>query len=138
MKIYQLQKQACRIILNYDIYDMAESMNKIKVLTIYERIFLRKAKFMFKVFIQEAPLYIRDMFEPTILNNESRISRSSSNNNFVTPKPNKELFKDDNLSHQTILYYSNVLFLQNHSQIHSIVCNKSHSYVISFLFCFFC
>ena len=73
---------------------MAESMNKIKILTIYERIFLRKAKFMFKVFIKEAPLYIRDMFEPTILNNESRILRSSSNNNFVTPKPNKELFKD--------------------------------------------
>ena len=94
MKIYRLQKQACRIILNYDIYDMAESMNKIKILTIYERIFLRKAKFMFKVFIQEAPLYIRDMFELTILNNESHILRSSSNNIFVTPKPNKELFKD--------------------------------------------
>ena len=73
---------------------MAKSMNKIKILTINERIFLRKAKFMFKVFIQKAPLYIRDLFEPTILNNESRILRSSSNNNFVTPKPNKELFKD--------------------------------------------
>ena len=67
MKIYRLQKQACRIILNYDIYDMVESMNKIKILTIYERIFLRRAKFMFKVFIQKAPLYIRDMFELTIL-----------------------------------------------------------------------
>ena len=29
-----------------DIFDMAESMNKIKILTIYERTFLRKAKFM--------------------------------------------------------------------------------------------
>ena len=49
---------------------------------------------MFKVFIQEATSYIRDMFEPTILNNKSRILRSSANNNFVTQKPNKELFKD--------------------------------------------
>ena len=75
MKIYRLQNRACRIILNYDIYDMDESMNKIKILTIYERVFLRKAKFMFKEFIQKAPSYIRDMFEPTILNNESRILR---------------------------------------------------------------
>ena len=94
MKIYRLHKRACKIILNYDIYGMAESMNKMKVLTIYERIFQRKAKFMFKVFIQEAPLYIRDMFEATILNNESCILRSSSNNNFVTPKPNTELLND--------------------------------------------
>ena len=94
MKIYRLHKRTCRIILAYDIHDMAESMNKIKILTSIERIFLRKAKIMFKVFIQEAPLYIRDMFEPIMLSNESHILRCSSNNNFVTPKPNKELFKD--------------------------------------------
>ncbi|MCG8113419.1 MAG: reverse transcriptase domain-containing protein [Candidatus Thiodiazotropha taylori] len=93
LKIYRLQKRACRIILNYEIEDMVSSLNTIKILTIYERIFLRKAKFMFKVFIQEAPLYIRNMFEPTVLNNDARVLRSSSNNNFVIPKPNKELFK---------------------------------------------
>ena len=93
MKIYRLQKRACRSILNYEIDSMVDSLNKLKVLTIYERIFLRKAKFMFKVFIQEAPLYICDMFEPTVVNNEARILRSTSSNNFVIPKPNKELFK---------------------------------------------
>lgn len=93
LRLYRLQKRACRIILNYEIDNMVNSFYKIKVLTIYERIFLRKAKFMFKVFIQETPLYIRNMFEPTVINNEARILRSSSINNFVIPKPNKELFK---------------------------------------------
>ena len=93
MRIYRLQKRACRCILNYEIDSMVYSLNKLKVLTIYERIFLRKAKFMFKVFIQEAPLYICDMFEPTVVNNEASILRSTSSNNFVITKPNKELFK---------------------------------------------
>lgn len=93
LKIYRLQKRACRIILNYEIDDMTENLNKLRILTIYERIFLRKAKFMFKVYVQEAPIYIQNMFEPTILNNNSRILRSSSSNNFTIPKPNKELFK---------------------------------------------
>ena len=53
------QDLACRIILNYDIREMAESMNKIKILTIYERIFLRKAKFMFKVLFKK----LRYIFE---------------------------------------------------------------------------
>ena len=66
---------------------MAESMNKIKnPYNLWAH--FPKAKFMFEVSIQEAPLYIRDMLEPTILNNESHNLRSSSNNNFVTPKPN--------------------------------------------------
>ena len=79
-RIYRLQKRACRSILNYEIDSMVDSLNKIKVLSIYERIFLRKATFMFKVFIQEAPLYICDMFEPTVVNNEARILRSTSSN----------------------------------------------------------
>ena len=93
LKIYRLQKRACRIILNYEIDDMTENLNKLRILTIYERIFLRKAKFMFKVYVQEAPIYNQNMFEPTILNNNSRILRSSSSNNFTIPKHNKELFK---------------------------------------------
>ena len=92
-RIYRFQKRACRSILNFEMNNMMDNLNKLKVLTIYERIFLRKAKFMFKVFIQEAHIYICDMFEPTVVNNEARILKSTSSNNFVIPKPNKELFK---------------------------------------------
>ena len=93
LKIYRLQKRACRIILNYEIDDMTKNLNKLRILTIYERIFLKKAKFMFNVYVQDAPIYIQNMFEPTILNNNSLFLRSSSSNNFTIQKPNKELFK---------------------------------------------
>ena len=109
MRLYRLQKRACGCILNYEIDSMVDSLNKIKVLTIYERIFLRKAKFMFKVFIQESPSYICDMFEPTVvsnqLNNEARILRSTLSNNFVIPESNKELLKH-NMSYSGTLIWS--------------------------------
>ena len=43
------QKRACRIILDYNCANVYQSMNDLKIMTISERIFFRKAKFMFKV-----------------------------------------------------------------------------------------
>ena len=40
----------CKIILNYNYDDIASSMNDLKIMNIYERIFMRKAKFMFKIY----------------------------------------------------------------------------------------
>lgn len=57
LKTYDLKK-ACRIIFNYYVLYMAESMKKPKMLTIYERIFRKKLKFIFKVFMQEASISI--------------------------------------------------------------------------------
>ena len=54
------------------------------------------------MFIQEAPLYICDMFETTIVNNEARILRSTSSNNFIISKPNEELFKQSMLYSSTL------------------------------------
>ena len=48
-QIYRLQKRAVKIIVNYQYDNIANSMDELKILNIYERIFLRKAKFMFKV-----------------------------------------------------------------------------------------
>ena len=48
-RIYKLQKRAVKIIINYQYDNIANSMDELKILNIYERIFLRKAKFMFKV-----------------------------------------------------------------------------------------
>ena len=53
LKIYRVQKWACRIILNYVSDDVTENLNDLRILTtcIYEHIFLRKLKFMFKVYV---------------------------------------------------------------------------------------
>ena len=48
-KILKLQKQACRVILNYNVENSQEAMRSLKIQSVYDRMFLRKAKFMFKV-----------------------------------------------------------------------------------------
>ena len=49
MKIFRLQKRACRIILNYHVEDSHAALSSLKILSVYDRLLLRKAKFMFKV-----------------------------------------------------------------------------------------
>ena len=47
-RIYRLQKRVCKIILDYQYDNITDSMEEFKILNIYERIYLKKAKFMFK------------------------------------------------------------------------------------------
>ena len=47
---FRLQKRACRVILDYNVEDSNEAMQSLKILSVYDRLFLRKAKFMFKVY----------------------------------------------------------------------------------------
>ena len=61
-RIHRLQKRAVKIILDYEYSDIACSMNDLKILNIYERIFLRKAKFMYKISKSITPSYINAMF----------------------------------------------------------------------------
>ena len=48
--IFRLQKCACRVILDYNIESINEAMATLGIMSIYDRIFLRKAKVMFKVY----------------------------------------------------------------------------------------
>ena len=48
-RIFPLQKRACKIILDYNVVNVVESMEDLKILTVYDRLYLRKAKFMHKV-----------------------------------------------------------------------------------------
>ena len=96
MQIERLQKRACRIILDYNCDNVYQSMNDLKIMTISERIFFRKAKFMFKVSKGITPEYINVMFTKRQDNrnaNDSLVLRSVTSDNFVLPKPNTELFK---------------------------------------------
>ena len=64
-------------------------MEELKILNVYERIFLKKAKFMFKISQSLTPEYINE--RP--LNNTLQSHRSSKTINYVLPRPRKELFK---------------------------------------------
>lgn len=98
MQIERLQKRACRIILDYNVSDVYQSLNDLKIMTISERVFFRKAKFMFKVSKEITPNYINSMFtKRPHLNpngNESYSLRSVSAENYILPKPSTELYKN--------------------------------------------
>ena len=92
-RIYRLQKRACKIILDYQYENIAISMEELKILHIYERIYLKKAKIMYKISFSLTPQYINEMFHLRPLNDTLQSLRSSGTINYVLPKPNKELFK---------------------------------------------
>ena len=52
-RIFRLQKRACKIILDYHVENIYQSMEDLKILTVFEILFLRKSKFMFKVIDQK-------------------------------------------------------------------------------------
>ena len=87
-RIYRLQKWAVKIILDYEYNNgIACSMDELKILNIYERVFLRKAKFMFKILKSITPSYINAMFTLRPINETFLSFRSVNTSNFQTPRP---------------------------------------------------
>ena len=103
-RIYRLQKRAVKIIVNYQYDNIANSMDELKILNIYERIFLRKAKFMFKVSKSVLPSYVNQMFSFRPFNETLQSLRSTGALDFNTPKPKKEIFK------QSLIYSGPVIW----------------------------
>ena len=91
-RIFRLQKRACKIILDYNVENVLESMEELKILSIYDRLYLRKAKFMYKISNNECPPYINELFHEPILHENVPTLRSSSTHSFITPRPYKEIF----------------------------------------------
>ena len=58
MKIFRLQKCACWVILDYNVEDSNEAIQSLKILSVYDCLFLRKAILMFKVYNGITPSYI--------------------------------------------------------------------------------
>ena len=93
LKIFKLQKRACKVILDFNVNDINEAMKSLKIMSIYERLYLRKAKFMFKIYNHVAPTYISENFTLTNNANTSINLRSASAGCFIPPKPRTEYFK---------------------------------------------
>ena len=70
-----------------------ESMESLKILTIYGRLFLWKAKFMYKVSNSLTPVDINNLFNQRSHSETVPVLRSITSNNYIPPKPNKEVFK---------------------------------------------
>ena len=95
LKIFKLQKRACRVILDYNVDDIHEAMKTLKIMSIYDRLYIRKAKFMYKVANNITPTYITENFTPRNNDvNTTILLRSSTAGCFVPPKPRTEYFKN--------------------------------------------
>ena len=115
MKNFKLQKRACRVILDYNVEDSNEAMQSLKILSVYDRLFLTKAKFIFKVYHDLTPTYISENY---VQGNEMEMSiqlRSSAAGCFVPPRPKRECF---NQSMRYSVLYGTVyqLMLKGHRQ----------------------
>ena len=62
MKMHKMKKHACKVILDYNVDDSNEAMNYLNIMSIYDRLYLRKPKFMFKVYHNLVPTYIFEKF----------------------------------------------------------------------------
>ena len=71
-------------------------MSYLKILSVYDCLFLRKAKFMFKVFNDITPAYISENFTRgnAVSNNNSTILGSSTSGCFIPPKSRTECFRN--------------------------------------------
>ena len=66
-----MQKRACRVILDYNVDDSLEAFHSLKILSVYDHLFLCKAKFIYKVYHGLTPQYISENF---VLRNEMDMS----------------------------------------------------------------
>ena len=96
-KIEKLQRRACKLILGNDYTSLDTARKQLNILSFEETIFIHKAKVMYKIAHNTAPIYVTDLFQ--MRSNESNLNdsrlnlRSTSNKNFLIPKPKTNFLK---------------------------------------------
>ena len=66
-------------------------MQDLKILNVFDRLYLRKAKFMYMVSRGETPQNVNELFQQRPQNENEPQLRSTSGLIFVPPRPNKEI-----------------------------------------------
>ena len=94
-------------------------MDKLKILNIYERVFLRKAKFMFKISKSITPSYINAMFTLRPINETLLSLRSVNTSNFQTPRPQNEIFKQSLICSGPVIWNNLPNWLKNSESVDS-------------------
>ena len=84
-KINKLQRRACKLILAQEYDGLENSLKRLNILSFDQSIFLNKAKIMYKVFNNLAPIYLQELFHmrDVTLNNTASNLRSVAQNNYT-------------------------------------------------------
>ena len=61
-RITKLQRRACKLILSQDYTDIQEALKRLNILSFDQVIFLNKAKLMYNVYNDIAPVYLHEFF----------------------------------------------------------------------------
>ena len=57
-RISKLQRRACKLILSHEYTGLQESLERLDILSFDQSVFLNKAKIMYKVYNNLAPIYL--------------------------------------------------------------------------------
>ena len=122
-KIEKLQRRACKLIQGNDYTTLDAARKELNILSFEETIFIHKAKVMYKIANNVALIYLTDLFQMrgngSDLNSSQLNLRSTSNKNFLIPKPKISLFKSS-LSYSGALVWNSIpLRIKNSSTLES-------------------
>ena len=76
-KIKKLQRRACKLILGKDYTTLDAARKELHILSFDETVFLHKAKTMYKIANNAAPIYLTDFFQ--LRSNETNLNYSQLN-----------------------------------------------------------
>ena len=94
-KITKLQRRVCKLILSEDYTDFLEALKRLNILSFDQVIFLNKAKLMFKIYNNIAPVYLHELFQMRDINLDNTTSnlRSVAHKNYLLPQAKCNLYK---------------------------------------------
>ena len=128
-KIEKLQRRACKLILGNDYTTLQNARKQLHILSFEETMFIHKAKIMYKIANNVAPIYLIDLFQMrgnanNLNNTQLHVKlRSMSNRNFLIPKPKINLFKNSFSYSGALVWNSIPLWIKNSSTIKSFTNN---------------
>ena len=117
-KVTKLQRRACKLILMSEYTHLEESCDRLKILSFDEIVFLNKAKIMYKIANNIAPMYLINLFQWRNASDDTISNlRSVANRNFLIPKPKLNLFKNSLSYSGAIIWNSIPLEIKNSNSL---------------------
>ena len=128
-KVTKLQRRACKLILMSEYTHLEESCDRLKILSFDEIVFLNKAKIMYKIANNIAPMYLINLFQRRNASDDTISNlRSVANRNFLIPKPKLNLFKNSLSYSGAIIWNSIPLEIKNSNSL-DIFVNKCKAWM---------
>ena len=108
-KVTKLQRRACKISLGHEYSDLNGALEKLKMLSFDQSVFLSKAKMMYKIHNNLVPSYLHELFlmRDITLDNTTANLRSVTSRNYIVPQAKCNLFKGS-LSYSGVMVWNSI------------------------------